>query len=326
MKALLFSADATAEVVDREPPRPGPGEVLVAARAVGICHSDYELLESRYILPVTYPVVPGHEWSGEVAEVGPDVEGFAPGDRVVGECVVGDHGEDHFGFTISGAAAEWFLAKAEWLHQIPDRLTWSEAALVEPFTVGYNACRLARVSGGDKVAVLGGGPIGLLSAIAALGAGGHVTLLEPREDRRVAASALGVHETLDPTSGDLDERVAELTDGRLFDVVVESAGIPAAMSQALDLAGLRARLSFVGISRSGRADAAIGSIQAKELEIRGVIGSIGVWEQAIEALAIGGRDLSPIVTGRFPLARALDALEAARVGSGNIKVQLEVGA
>lgn len=102
MKALRFVAENRAEVADLDIPAIAADEVLIAARSVGVCHSDIELLEGRYIIPFEYPIIPGHEWSGEVAKVGTDVDGFEVGDRVVGECVIG---EDHFGFSISGAAA-----------------------------------------------------------------------------------------------------------------------------------------------------------------------------------------------------------------------------
>src|SRR5215469_18487226 len=141
MRALVYAAPGAAEVRDMDRPAPGPGEVLVRSRVVGVCHSDLELLAGRYIIPISYPVVPGHEWSGEVAETGPGVTGFAAGDPVVGECVVGPGGRDHFGFSISGAAAEYFTARAEWLHKLPGHLTFTQGALVEPFSVAYAAIR-----------------------------------------------------------------------------------------------------------------------------------------------------------------------------------------
>src|SRR2546421_6362212 len=88
MKALVFAEPQSAIVVDVDMPTIAADEVLVRSRNVGICHSDFELFEGRYIIPVSYPIIPGHEWSGEVAEVGSGVSGLRPGDRVVGECVV----------------------------------------------------------------------------------------------------------------------------------------------------------------------------------------------------------------------------------------------
>ena len=139
MKALVFEAPGQAVVANLERPQIGPDEVLVRSHAVGICHSDFELFEGRYIIPISYPVIPGHEWSGEIVEVGQVVQGLRPGDRVVGECVVGPGGRDHFGFSISGANAEYFKARAAWLHKLPAGMSYTLGALVEPFSVAYNA-------------------------------------------------------------------------------------------------------------------------------------------------------------------------------------------
>ena len=105
MKALVFEEPRRAAVRELDVPAIAADEVLVRSRNVGICHSDFELYEGRYIIPVSYPIIPGHEWSGEVAEVGQAVTSLQAGDRVVGECVV-NNGDDHFGFSISGANAE----------------------------------------------------------------------------------------------------------------------------------------------------------------------------------------------------------------------------
>ena len=144
MKALIFRAPHEAVVTDVDHPQIGPDEVLVKSHAVGICHSDFELYEGRYIIPVSYPIIPGHEWCGEVVEAGPAVGGLQPGDRVVGECVVGPAGRDHFGFSIDGADAEYFKARGEWLHKLPEGISFTEGAMVEPFSVAYNATVLRR--------------------------------------------------------------------------------------------------------------------------------------------------------------------------------------
>ena len=326
MRALVFTSPGQAEVIEAERPGPGPGEVLVRSRVVGVCHSDLELLAGRYIIPIRYPITPGHEWAGEVAETGPGVDDFKPGDPVVGECVVGPGGRDHFGFSISGAAAEYFTARAEWLHKLPEHLTFSQGALVEPFSVAYAAVRAGEVDPSDRVAVLGGGPIGLLSAMAAVGRNAAVTLIEPRPDRRAKGLELGVAQAIDPGAGDLREQALELTGGQLFDVVIESAGHPEAMAQALTIAGNRARIVYVGIDVGSKVPAQLGLIQARSLRIQGIVGSAGIWPQAIRFLASGVVDPAPIVTARYPLDCAVDALGAASLGAGNIKVHIEVRA
>src|SRR5947209_7809359 len=191
MKALVFEEPRQAVVRELDVPAIAPDEVLVRSRNVGICHSDFELYEGRYIIPVSYPIIPGHEWSGEVAELGSAATSLATGDRVVGECVV-NNGDDHFGFSISGADAEYFVAKASWLHRIPDELTFAQGAFVEPFSVAYNAAVAAGgIDASDSVAVVGGGPIGLLCTLTAATMGGAVTLIEPQAHRRSLGLEIG---------------------------------------------------------------------------------------------------------------------------------------
>src|SRR6476646_7289855 len=247
MKALIFEEPQRAVVGVSEIKTIAADEVLVRSRNVGICHSDFELYEGRYIIPVSYPIIPGHEWSGEIAEVGSGVSTLRSGDRVVGECVV-NNGDDHFGFSISGADAEYFVAKASWLHRIPDELSFSQGALVEPFSVAYNAAVAAGgIDASDQVAVIGGGPIGLLCVMAAATMGGAVTLIEPQARRRALGIEVGAENTIDPGLGPVAEQAAETTDGRGFDVVIEAAGVPAAMATAFPVAAHSARLVLVGI-------------------------------------------------------------------------------
>jgi L-iditol 2-dehydrogenase len=327
VKALIFEEPRQAVVAERDAPPIGPEDVLVRSHAVGICHSDFELYEGRYIIPVSYPIVPGHEWSGEVVEVGSAVDDLAPGDRVVGECVVGPGGRDHFGFSIDGANAEYFRARAEWLHKLPDGLSYAAGALVEPFSVAYAATRaLGGVDPSDAVAVIGGGPIGLLTVLALSATSADVTLIEPQAHRRTKGLQLGASAALDPTADEFSAAVADVTDGRRFDAVVEAAGAPAAMASALELAGHEARIAYVGIAIGAPITADLGLIQSKALRLRGLIGSAGLWPQTIRFLASGAVDPTAIVTARYPLGDALHALEAARDTTTNIKVHIETAA
>ncbi|MBT8200288.1 MAG: zinc-binding dehydrogenase [Acidimicrobiia bacterium] len=326
MRAVQFVAPNEAMVTDVDQPSIGPDDVLIASRAVGICHSDFELLSGQYIIPFAYPVTPGHEWCGEVVEVGKAVAGLVPGDRVVGECVVGPGGRDHFGFNIDGAAAELFRARGEWLHKIPDELTDTHGALVEPFSVAYNAVRhLDRVDPSDHVAVLGGGPIGLMSVMAVAACNAKVTLVEPEARRRQLGLEAGASNAIDPTDDSFADAVGELTMGRGFEGVIEAAGSPAAMSQAIDLAGHGGRIAYVGINIGSSPPAPMGLIQSKALSLRGLIGSMNVWPESIRFLASGVVDPSTLVTASFGLEQALDAYEAAQDTANNIKVHIRTG-
>ena len=323
MKALVFEEPQRAVVRDVEMPAMAADEVLVRSRNVGICHSDFELYEGRYIIPISYPIIPGHEWSGEVAEVGNDVTTLQPGDRVVGECVV-NNGDDHFGFSISGADAEYFVAKAVWLHRIPDELTFAQGAFVEPFSVAYSAAVAANgIDASDEVAVIGGGPIGLLCALTATTMGGAVTLIEPQAHRRALALEIGAQRVIDPAAAPLADQVSEATGGRGFDVVIEAAGVPTAMASAFPIAGLGARIVLVGIDVGGGAPVEIGLVQSKALQVRGIIGSAGLWPRTIRFMATSGVDPTPLLTATFPLGEGTAALDAARDTGRNVKVQIE---
>jgi threonine dehydrogenase-like Zn-dependent dehydrogenase len=318
--ALQFVGDDRCTVSDLPVPEIGADEVLLASRSVGVCHSDIELLHGRYIIPFEFPVIPGHEWSAEVVRVGPAVRTFGVGDRVVGECVIGD---DHFGFSISGAAAEFFVAKAAWLHRLPDNVSWTQGALVEPFSCGYYATvRADNLDASDTVLVLGAGPIGLGVVAASAGKGARVLVAEPTAARGDLARTLGAADVLDPTAGGFADAVAEATGGAGPSVVFEASGKPAAMAAALDVAGFRARLVYIGIDVGGSAPARLGRIQSKELQLRGIIGSPGVWPQTLRFLSRSGVDLSPLVTSSFELSKADAAIGAVLEDPSQVKVHI----
>jgi L-iditol 2-dehydrogenase len=321
MKAVQFQDVDELALAEIDTPSIKDDEVLVTSRSVGICHSDFELLEGRYIIPFDYPIIPGHEWAGEIVEVGRDVTDFKPGDRVVGECVIG---EDHFGFSISGAAAEYFVARPEWLHRVPEQLTDTQAALVEPFSCAYFAAmRADNLNASDTAVVFGAGPIGLSCVAVASTLGARVIAAEPNASRADLARRLGAEEVVDPTADGFLDTVMELTRGRGADVVLEASGQPAAMAATLEVAGFNARLVNIGIDVGRSAPAQLGLIQSKQLQIRGSIGSPGVWPQTLRFLARTGLDLSPMVTRRFGLDEAPDAYAAARQTGENIKVHIE---
>src|SRR5450631_117244 len=173
MRALVFEAPDKPILVDKPMPGIKDTEVLIRSRTIGICHSDYELLAGRYIIPISYPVTPGHEWCGEIIEVGKSVKGFVKGDRVVGECVVRTPERlHHFGFSMDGADREFFNVNPEWLHKLPESVDDAKGSLIEPFTCGFHAIkRLGGTNASETVVISGGGTIGLVSAAAAIGMG-----------------------------------------------------------------------------------------------------------------------------------------------------------
>jgi L-iditol 2-dehydrogenase len=337
LKAFVITAPNEYGYQDFPDPVINDDEVLIKSRASGICHSDYELISGQYIIPFTYPVIPGHEWSGEVVEVGKNVSGFKPGDRVVGECVVGcgscpicQSGNftncptaDHFGFTINGAHAEYLKARPEWLHKVPDSVSFKQAALIEPFSVAYHGIYAnGGTDASETVAVLGGGPIGQAAVAAASAMGARVVLVEPLPHRQAIGRQLGAAEVIDPLTTDAAEVIRSMTGGFGADLVIESAGVDASLASALDLPRNNGRVSFVGINIGRKISVELGKIQIRGLQVRGMVGSPYVWERCIAFLAQSGKDISPIVTHEFKLDQVEDAFALASKRDKCIKVMV----
>ncbi|TGN68754.1 alcohol dehydrogenase [Paracoccus liaowanqingii] len=325
MKALIFDKPNAPIVTEVPSPGISDAEVLIRSRRVGICHSDYELLSGHYIIPISYPVTPGHEWVGEVVEVGRNVQGFAIGDRVVGECVIRTPERiHHFGFSMDGADREYFAARPEWLHKLPDAVDDAQGALIEPFTCGYYAVlRHGGVDASQTVVVSGGGTIGLLSAAAAIGMGARVIVVDPVPLRRDIALKLGADGVLDPMADDPAAAIAEMTKGGA-DLVIEAAGHPASLANVFDYARPEGCVSMVGISIGRTIPVDLGKIQIKDLNVRGCIGSPGVWPAAIRFLERTGLDLTPIQTHSLGLDDALTAFDLGRDPQKAVKVTLTI--
>lgn len=320
MKALQFMSPNVMSVNEIAIPKIADDEVLLASRSVGICHSDIELLEGRYIIPFNYPIIPGHEWSAEVMEVGSKVSKLKAGDRVVGECVIG---QEHFGFSISGAMAEFFIAKADWLHKLPENVSWTQGALVEPFSCGYYATvRAENMDASDTVAVFGAGPIGLGVIAASAAKGARVIVIEPSADRAKIAQSLGAEIVINPIRQNTKDAVMDATKGVGATIVIDASGRPEAMAQTLEVAAFHGRVVIIGISVGGKAETEMGLIQSKELQVRGIIGSPGVWPETIRFLSRTNLDLSKLVTSSFDITEADKAYQKVLTDKSQVKVHV----
>jgi len=184
--------------------------------------------------------------------------------------------------------------------------------------------RVGNINASDTLVVLGAGPVGLVTTAAAHHMGAVVVTVDPSAARREAALGMGADHAVDPDEA--EALLASLTDGRGPSVVMEASGRPAVMANAIKLAGHGARLGFIGIDVGNEASAPLGLIQSKELTISGSIGSPFVWPEAIRFLERTGIDLSPLVTERFDIDGALDALDASRDSVRNLKVIVELDA
>jgi L-iditol 2-dehydrogenase len=324
MRALVFEQPNKPIIASMPVPEPDDNELLIRTKAVGICHSDYELLAGKYIIPISYPVTPGHEWCGEVVDKGRGVRGFNVGDRVVGECVIKTPARiHHFGFSMNGADREYFTARPEWLHKIPDALDDKAGALIEPFTCGFYAVlRNGGTNASETVVVSGGGTIGLVTAAAAIGMGACTIVVDPIVRRRETALKLGAEHAIDPSGGDAATQIADLTNGRGADLVVEASGHDASLASVFDYVREEGRVSMVGINIGRKIPVELGKIQGKNIQVRGCIGSPGVWPAAIRFLERTGLDLSPIQTHDFSLTEGVDAFEFGKDPQKSIKITL----
>ena len=318
MKALIFTGPDKAEYGDFEDPVISSTECLVRPIQVGICHSDFDLLSGNYVLPVSYPIIPGHEWYGEVVQVGDDVEGFKIGDKVVGECNFAD--DVHFGFTLNGGVATQAKVQAAFMHKVPSSFDDTTAAMIEPFTIAFAATD--EIEDGTSVVIFGGGPIGLCSVVSAHAKGGSVILVEPDSNRRELAVELGATWTIDPLNENVRDRIFEITNNVGADRVIEASGRPAVMAQTLSVAKYGGYITNVGINVGDTVDVELGLIVARNLRIRGQAGSAGVWPEAIAFLENNPTKLSQVVSGVFPLDQAVEALEASEQRDKHTKVHI----
>jgi L-iditol 2-dehydrogenase len=345
LKAVVLSGPLKLKVEEIEIPRTKPDEVLVKVIASGICGSDVECYkghskEGRYDIA---PYVPGHEWSGEVVEAGPEVAAFEKGDRVVGDCVVGcgrcyycksgmnpvfctDMLEYGFMPTANGGDEEYLTVKEKALHKIPASLTWEEGALVEPFSVSYHG--VWGVGGGvdasQDVAVFGAGPIGLFALVIAKVAGARAIVVENLQNRAAIAEKLGADAVIDPAREDPTKRILDLTNRQGVDLVVEATGSDEATAATVEVAKRNGRVVYIGHSIGRKIPVEIGKIIWKGLTVVGKAGSPCFFPRTIDFMSrVRNRiDLTSLITHKFPLEKAVEAFELATQRGKSVKILL----
>lgn len=334
IRRVRIAAPHDIRVEDAASPEPGAGELRVRSRAVGICGSDLHALEGRHPF-IDLPVVPGHEVAGVVDAVAGDVDGFAPGDRVLlepnlvcGECAHCRSGRYNLcerlvvvGCTTSGAMGDAFTAPARRFHHVPDGMSMSAAALVEPLSTATHAMRIAGSVAGASVAVLGAGSIGVLTMLVARAAGAAaIAVTDPIAAKRDRAAALGADLVVDPREDGAVERIrAELP--HRPDVVFDCVAGQSSTDQAIALALKGGTVVVVGVP-TGPVTIPLPLIQDRELRLQGTAMYVRQdVERAIELVAGGVVPADALVTTTFPLERAPEAFAAAASGD-HVKVQI----
>jgi (R,R)-butanediol dehydrogenase/meso-butanediol dehydrogenase/diacetyl reductase len=242
MRTVQYRAARDLAVAEAEPAQPDAGEVQIAVAYAGLCGTDLHIFHGNMDARVATPLVFGHEMSGRISAVGSGVDGWQPGDRVTvmplswdGTCPACLAGNEHIcqnldfiGIDSPGALQERWNVPASTLVRLPEELPLDHAALVEPVAVAVHDVRRSELKPGDKVVVVGGGPIGVLIASVARHEGAEVTVIEVDDRRRQQVADLGFA-VIDPRETDQVDAVESWTGGAGADVVFEvsAAAAPA---------------------------------------------------------------------------------------------------
>jgi L-iditol 2-dehydrogenase len=338
VRQTVISSSGVVELVETELPSPGSGEVRVRSRVVGICGSDLHALTGEHPF-ISFPFSPGHEVSGIVDALGPGVTAPPLGTRVLlepnlvcGNCAYCTSGRYNLceklvvvGCQTAGAMADAFVAPASRLHVVPETMTDAEAALVEPMSTAVHAIRVAGGVHDKRVAVLGGGPIGLLTLLAARQAGAAtVAVSEPRPAKREAALRLGAGMALDPAAGDLVGEIRRSFGGRA-DVVFDCVSRQSSITQAVALAEKGGTVIVEGVAAHD-VTIPLAIVQDREIRIEGTaMYTAEDVRRAIEIVGEPGFPTAELVTTTLSLDDVALAFKLAQAGD-NIKVQLAVSA
>ncbi|MCU1604524.1 MAG: Alcohol dehydrogenase GroES domain protein [Modestobacter sp.] len=331
MRAAVLHGPGDVAIEERPVPRPGPGEVVVRIRSVGVCGSDTHYYDHGRIgsFVVEAPLVLGHEAAGEVAGVGPGVTRLVVGQRVSIEpgvpdmscrqCLAGRYNlcpNMRFFATppVDGAFAEYVVVHEAFAHPVPDSIGDDAAALLEPLSVGVWACMKGHVTAGSRVLVTGAGPIGLVAVQTALAFGATEVIVSDVNPARLAlAGELGATETVDAR----ETSVADLD--RPPEVLLECSGHPPAISEAIRALDRAGRAVLVGMG-GDEVPLPLSVVQERELELTGTFRYAGTWPTAIALVASGRVDLDRLVTGTYRLDQAEEALTAGRRDQATVKV------
>jgi 2-desacetyl-2-hydroxyethyl bacteriochlorophyllide A dehydrogenase len=313
MKSVVIERPNEIVVVERDVPEPGPGEVLIQVRASGICGTDLHIFRGDYM--GSYPVIPGHEFSGVVAAVGGLVTRFQAGDRVAVEpniacdnCVNCLNNRQNFclnwqaiGVTLPGGMEQYVIAPEKAVFSIGD-LPFEHGAFMEPLSCVVHGIERAGIGLADRVAILGAGPIGnLLLQMARLQGAAHITVAETNPGRADLARQLGADRVLNS----LDDLLPDS-----YDIVIDATGAIPVMNRTIDFVRKGGRVLLFGVPPTGRNLEMEGfKIFQKGLTVLSSFTSVRNSFQAIALLHSGQIQVAPLISHHLPLQEMAHALE-----------------
>ena len=331
MKAAVCTAPGKIVIRDVPKPVPGPGEVLVKVKSVGVCGSDVDGYRGQHPM-IGYPIILGHECSGTIAEVGRGVAASRVGEPVVVEpfftcdaCAFCLQGTYNFcaelkiiGHQVAGAYAEYVLIPAKFAHTKPDNVSFDAAAILEPCSGSLHAVRRCRIQAGDFVVIIGGGTMGSFSTQHCRNLSAETLVIEPVAFKRQLALDLGASHVLDPAAQDAVGMVKELTHGRMADVVIEAVGKEATLAQTVSLVKNGGTIILIGWTGNERDPFDLTNTTFKELTVLGTLGFCRDFPISMKLVAQGKIDIERIISHRFRLDQVTEAIELLESGRDNV--------
>ena len=327
MKAAVITGVGTSEVTTVDDPTPGPRDVIIDVAACGICGTDLHILQGEFA--PTLPIVPGHEFAGEIVEIGADVVGFAVGDRVAVdpslycfECYYCRRGQNNLcenwnaiGVSKPGGAAEFARAPFANCVKLPDHVSTANAALIEPLSCAVRGYDVLKSQLANTVLIYGSGTMGLMMLELAKRVGAaSVDVIDLNDERLVTAKRLGVSRSANSA--------AELDMPRGWDLVIDATGNAKAIQDGLERVGKGGTFLQFGVSDyAARATIEPYKIYNQEITITGSMAVLHSYERAAALFADGVIDPDVFISDRLPLDDYSMALEQFSAGVGR-KIQV----
>ncbi len=325
MKAMVLRGGADLRYETLPDPAPFASEAVVRVHACSICGSDLHAFHGKHPR-LTFPRVLGHEFAGEIVALGKDVRNFRIGERVCcdidlacGVCGPCREGRSNIcerlktmGFDKDGAYAEYVAVPDYNLYSLPDDVSYDAASAVQVLGISYHAvAHRAQPKAGDKVAVIGAGPVGLGAAMIAQSMGAEVTSLDVLDYRLAMARKLGVAQTVNPAGMEVRAYALSATGGRGFDQVIECVGgrQERTVTDAVAMIKRGGKITIVGTFPENKATIPIAYIKDREIDLVFSRGNFQAFAPCLDLIASGKVNPDLYISHRFPLAQAEDALK-----------------
>jgi threonine dehydrogenase-like Zn-dependent dehydrogenase len=324
MQAMVLHAGGDLRREAVPDPAPGPGEVVVKVHACSICGSDLHAYHGKHPR-LTFPRVLGHEFAGEIAATGRE-SAFRVGQRVCcdidlpcGTCGPCRDGRSNIcetlrtmGFDCDGAYAEYARVPEFNLYRLPDTVTYDQASAVQVLGISYHAVAdRVKPGPGERIAVIGAGPVGLGAALIARSMGAEITILDLLQYRLALALKLGIPHAWNAGDGDLRERALTATGGRGFDRVIECVGgfQERTVTDAVRMVKRGGQITVVGTFPENKATIPIAYLKDREIDLNFSRGNFRAFAPCLELIARGTINPDLYISHRFPLAQAEEALK-----------------